>query len=148
MKVYEKCPENLRKNLTKTFGSIIGIEFKDSAVTISGKCNAKITKNMVFNVSIGFQDLQNSEGSDSKSRSYSLFLADTVQVVDGGESNLNFTASAKKRLKSCKIDIIDDEEEDEDDSEPDETRDFTNFGRGLRNKDAKDGFESTKNSSI
>lgn len=138
-KVNEKCPESLRKNLTKTFGSIIGIEFKDSAVMISPKCNAKVTKNMVFNVSIGFQDMQNADASNSKSKAYSLFLADTVQVVDGGESNLNFTAAAKKRLKSCKIDIIDDEEED-DGSEADEAdpeRDFTSFGRGLRNKESK-----------
>ena len=35
---------------------------------------------MVFNVNIGFQGLDNSDGKDGKSKKYSLFIGDTVLV--------------------------------------------------------------------
>lgn len=141
--VQSKCPDDLKRHLTKTFGSIIGIEFKDSAVTISAKCQAKLAKGMVFNVGVGLNDLSNSEASDPKNKKYSLFLADTVHIGDsGGESNVVLTASAKKRLKSCKINIIDEEgDEEESDNDLQEGRDFTKYGRGKRNADSNQAFQ-------
>lgn len=35
---------------------------------------------MVFNVSVGFSDLQNKEGKDSAAKKYALFVGDTAIV--------------------------------------------------------------------
>jgi len=35
---------------------------------------------MVFNVNVGFADLENKDGKDSASKKYALFIGDTVMV--------------------------------------------------------------------
>ena len=72
-------------------------------------------------------------------------MADTVHIGDsGGESNVVLTASAKKRLKSCKINIIDEEgDEEESDNDLQEGRDFTKYGRGKRNADSNQAFQGS-----
>lgn len=44
---------------------------------------------MVLNLSIGFSDLENPDGADSKSKNYALLVSDTVQVA--GDKCLLFT---------------------------------------------------------
>ena len=37
---------------------------------------------MVFNINLGFSDLENSESSDDRYKKYALFISDTVIVGD------------------------------------------------------------------
>lgn len=137
-KVVEACPEKYKGELTRTFGSVIGIEFRDSILTIQGKCHTKIKKGMVFNISIGFQNVDNPEGNDSKSKKVALFLSDTIEVTAEGGPNVNLTALVKKRFKSCKISIVDNDSDSIDEEKEEE--DLTNYGRGQRNADNKVSF--------
>jgi nucleosome binding factor SPN SPT16 subunit len=46
------------------------------------KNNAIVRKGMVFNINLGFSDLENSESSDDRYKKYALFISDTVLVGD------------------------------------------------------------------
>lgn len=72
----------LLDKLTKTLGFATGIEFRESSLVIGPKNNAVIKKGMVFNINLGFADLENTEASDDRYKKYSLFLSDTVVVVE------------------------------------------------------------------
>jgi len=72
----------LLDKMTKTLGFVTGIEFRESSLVIGPKNNSVIKKGMVFNVNLGFADLENSESSDDRYKKYSLFLSDTVVVAD------------------------------------------------------------------
>lgn len=72
----------LLDKMTKTLGFVTGIEFRESSLVIGPKNNAVIKKGMVFNVNLGFADLENSESSDDRYKKYSLFLSDTVVVAE------------------------------------------------------------------
>ena len=56
-------------NLTKNFGFVMGIEFREGTFSITANCNAVATKGMIFNVNIGFAGIVNKvyyENSNSK----------------------------------------------------------------------------------
>lgn len=67
-------------NLTKNFGFAMGIEFRESSLLIGPKTSAVAKKGMVFNVNVGLSNLTNPEASDEKSKTYALFIGDTVVV--------------------------------------------------------------------
>ncbi|RAL47053.1 hypothetical protein DM860_017094 [Cuscuta australis] len=80
--VVERDAPELVSNLTKSAGRGIGLEFEESGLRLDAN-NDKVRKEgMVFNVSLGFQNLQ-AETSNPKPGNFSLILADTV-VVTGG----------------------------------------------------------------
>lgn len=66
--------------MTKTLGFVTGIEFRESSLVIGPKNNAVIKKGMVFNVNLGFSDLENADSPDDRYKKYALFLSDTVVV--------------------------------------------------------------------
>jgi nucleosome binding factor SPN SPT16 subunit len=41
------------EHLTKNFGFVMGIEFREGTLSIAPNCDAKATKGMIFNVNIG-----------------------------------------------------------------------------------------------
>ncbi|KAK4019969.1 hypothetical protein OUZ56_001967 [Daphnia magna] len=129
--VKKEKPELLDK-MTKTLGFVTGIEFRESSLVIGPKNNAVIKKGMVFNVNLGFADLENPDSTDESYKKYALFLSDTVVVSQGPATVL--TAS-KKRIKNIGIFLKDEsgdeeEEEEEDDEKP--SRQPQNLGRGKR----------------
>ncbi|XP_057792000.1 FACT complex subunit SPT16-like [Salvia miltiorrhiza] len=79
--VNRDAPE-LVPHLTKSAGTGIGLEFRESGLTLNGKNERLLKEGMAFNVSLGFKDLQ-SKSSNPKSQNFSLLLADTVIVTDG-----------------------------------------------------------------
>ena len=106
---------------------------------------------MVFNLSIGFQNLENKEFTDPKDKNYSLFLADTVEVTSKNDENTIFTKDVKRKLKSVKI-LISEEDTDEDDDEVEINEggiyggvDTQKFGRGMRNSDMKTAIRDIEN---
>ncbi len=80
----------LLDKMTKTLGFVTGIEFRESSLVIGPKNTAVIKKGMVFNVNLGFADLENPDGSDDRYKKYALFLSDTVVVSEVSSLNAFF----------------------------------------------------------
>ena len=59
-----------------------GIEFRESSLLLSPKCQLPIRKGMLFNVNIGLAGLTNPEAQDTAGKTYSLFIGDTVLVAE------------------------------------------------------------------
>ncbi|KAJ3410484.1 FACT complex subunit spt16 [Chytridiales sp. JEL 0842] len=80
--VQEKRPE-LVSHFVKNAGYGIGIEFKESSFTLSPKSTKALMDGMIINLSLGFQNLENTEDKTGNSRNkvYSLLIADTVRVT-------------------------------------------------------------------
>ncbi|KAI3971744.1 hypothetical protein MKW92_002931 [Papaver armeniacum] len=74
---------NLLQYFTKSAGSGIGLEFSESILDINHTNNMAVNHGMVFNVSIGFQNLTDEDG-----KRFSLLLGDTVAVDDDGNSRV------------------------------------------------------------
>lgn len=70
----------LLDKMTKTLGFVTGIEFRESSLVIGPKNNAVVQKGMVFNVNLGFSDLDNTDSNDDRGQKCALFLSDTVVV--------------------------------------------------------------------
>ncbi|PPR85496.1 hypothetical protein GOBAR_AA35192 [Gossypium barbadense] len=94
--VVEKEAPELAANLTKTAGTGIGLEFRETGLSLNAKNDRILKPGMVFNVSLGFQNLQ-TETNNPKTRKYSVLLADTVIVA---EDNGNETLFSKTTLRS------------------------------------------------
>lgn len=105
-------------SLTKTFGSAMGIEFRESSLLIAPKCTALVRKGMVFNVYVGLSGLTNKEAADKEGKVYALFIGDTVLVVDKSEASplggAALLTQLKKKIKNVGIFLKDDDEDDED----------------------------------
>jgi len=59
---------------------VMGIEFREGSLLISSKSDVTAEKGMVFNINIGFSDLENPEAKSSEAKKYALYLGDTVLV--------------------------------------------------------------------
>jgi len=150
-KVREKCQgerPDLVEKLTPNFGFLIGIEFREANYLISNKCTAVVKNGMVFQVSIGFSDLENPDGKDSESKKYALFIGDTIQV-NKDEPAAVYT-QAKKKIENIGIFIKEDEDDDEDeDNKSDENKTvdvLTRSTRGaiIQNKTRSDTNQETQ----
>ncbi|KAJ3025663.1 UNVERIFIED_CONTAM: FACT complex subunit spt16 [Siphonaria sp. JEL0065] len=80
--VESKRPD-LVPHFVKNAGFAIGIEFKDSAYALSAKSSKVLQDGMTVNLSLGFQNIVNTEsdGKDPRNKVYSLLLADTVRIT-------------------------------------------------------------------
>ncbi|GLT88649.1 hypothetical protein SLE2022_066650 [Rubroshorea leprosula] len=108
--VVEKDAPELAANVTKTAGTGIGLEFRESGLSLNAKNDRVLKPGMVFNVSLGFQNLQ-SETNNPKTRKFSLLLADTVLV---GEKVPNvLTSKSSKAVKDVAYSFNEDDEEEE-----------------------------------
>ncbi|KAJ4721704.1 FACT complex subunit SPT16 [Melia azedarach] len=110
LSVVEKEAPELVPNLTKSVGTGLGLEFRESGLNLNAKNDRMVKAKMIFNVSIGFQNLQNQTGNP-KSQRFSLLLADTVIV---GEKNPEVvTSKSSKAVKDVAYSFNEDEEEEE-----------------------------------
>ncbi|PRQ48490.1 putative peptidase M24, FACT complex subunit Spt16p/Cdc68p, creatinase/Aminopeptidase P/Spt16 [Rosa chinensis] len=110
--VVEKEGPELAANLTKTAGTGIGLEFRESGLNLNAKNDRIFKPGMVFNVSLGFQNLQ-AQTKNPKTQIFSLLLADTVIV--GKESPEILTNVSSKAVKDVAYSFNDDDD-DEDES--------------------------------
>ncbi|KAI3448450.1 hypothetical protein Pfo_005115 [Paulownia fortunei] len=108
--VVERDAPELLSNLMKTAGTGIGLEFRESGLSLSAKNERVLKAGMVFNVSLGFQNLQ-AKTSNPKSQNFSLLLADTVIVTDDGRDVA--TSASSKSVKDVAYSFNEDEEEEE-----------------------------------
>ncbi|CCA69595.1 probable SPT16-general chromatin factor (Subunit of the heterodimeric FACT complex) [Serendipita indica DSM 11827] len=90
--VKQKRPE-LEGNFLKNIGHAMGLEFKESAYVLSAKNGRVLRTNMVFNLTIGFQDVK-----DEKGPAYTVHIADTVKI--GQERGVCLTDVARD-AKEC-----------------------------------------------
>ena len=108
--VVEKEAPELAANLTKTAGTGIGLEFRESGLNLNAKNDRILKPGMVFNVSLGFQNLQ-AQTKNPKTQIFSLLLADTVIV--GKESPEILTGISSKAVKDVAYSFNDDDDDDE-----------------------------------
>lgn len=102
--VIKKNAPELLPNLTKSAGTGIGLEFRESGLNLNPKNDRIIKAGMVFNVSLGLHNLQ-AETKSEKTKQYSLLLADTCLVPLE-----NLTASCSKLLKDVAYSFNDEDE--------------------------------------
>lgn len=103
-----KYPE-LEKHFPKNIGYGIGIEARDSNLIITAKSNRVLKAGMTLCITLGFSELENPKPQDSKSKIYSLLIADTVRVTDN--EPLVFTQGCPKDLKEAAFYFKDEEPE-------------------------------------
>ncbi|XP_057435713.1 FACT complex subunit SPT16-like [Lotus japonicus] len=103
--VVEKDAPELISNLTKSAGTSIGIEFRESGLNLNAKNEQIIKEGMVFNVSLGMQNLQN-----DNSKLFSLLLADTI-IINKDRTEV-LTTMSSKALKDVAYSFKEDEEEE------------------------------------
>ncbi|KAK6982924.1 FACT complex subunit SPT16-like isoform X1 [Biomphalaria glabrata] len=128
--VKKEHPE-LEDKMIKSFGFAMGIEFREASLLIAPKTRAPAKKGMVFNVNIGFADLDTKSG-DKKEKKAALFLGDTVLVNEGSPASVLTTT--KKLLKHIGIFLKDDEEDEEEEEDNSIEKEAEQLlGRGRRN---------------
>uniref|UniRef100_A0A1I7TTK9 FACT complex subunit n=1 Tax=Caenorhabditis tropicalis TaxID=1561998 RepID=A0A1I7TTK9_9PELO len=106
----EKSPklvENLNK---KELGFATGIEFRESRLSISAKCEETVQAGMAFIVYIGVDNIPNKKKGE-KGKPAAIAISDTVLVKEEGENEV-LTEKAKSRLKSNLIRFKDQENEE------------------------------------
>ncbi|KAL6851872.1 hypothetical protein ACP4OV_020057 [Aristida adscensionis] len=65
--------------LSKSCGTGIGIEFRESRLSLNEKNDLTLKEGMIFNVSLGFQNIPAKMG-DENMKEFSMLLADTVLI--------------------------------------------------------------------
>lgn len=80
----------------------MGIEFRESSLTINPKNTMTIQKGMVFSVHVGFAELSNPSAEDAAGKTYALFIGDTVLAGEAGPG-VELTAMSKKKISSIAI---------------------------------------------
>ncbi|KAG2311110.1 hypothetical protein Bca4012_025566 [Brassica carinata] len=109
LSVVEKEAPELVDKLTKSAGTGIGLEFRESGLNINAKNDKVLRSDMAFNVSLGFQNLECETESRSKNKKFSLLLADTVLVKQQGPDILT---KCSKSVKDVAYSFKEDEEEE------------------------------------
>ncbi|XP_057672853.1 FACT complex subunit spt16 [Diorhabda carinulata] len=130
LQLVKKEKPQLVDHLTKNFGFAMGIEFKENSLIIGPKTTVDAKKGMVFNLNIGFSNLENKEASEKEGKTYALFIGDTVLVNDGQPATA--LTISKKKMKNIGIFLKDDSDGEENDEEKENTPKTEILGRGKR----------------
>ena len=107
-----KAPE-LEKHFLKNIGGGIGFETRDTTLLINAKNTRQLKDGMTLGISPGFNDIGNPKPQDSKSKTYTLVLSDTIRVQGKTQDATNFTHNAAMDLGAVSFYFKDDEEEEE-----------------------------------
>lgn len=131
-----KRDKRLVDKFTKNCGFAMGIEFREGTLMLAPKSSSIARKGMVFNVAVGFSNLENKQATEAEAKTYALFVGDTVVVNDSNTPPTTLTQS-KKKLKSIAIIIKDDDDEEEEEEEKEENGKVDEvmkdaYGRGRR----------------
>lgn len=77
--IHKRRPE-LEPHFLKNCGFSMGIEYRESHYVLNSKNKRELKNGMIINLVLGFQDLENKDASDAAGKTYSLLLADTIEV--------------------------------------------------------------------
>ncbi|XP_037483204.1 FACT complex subunit SPT16-like [Triticum dicoccoides] len=105
--VFEKNAPELLPHLTKSAGTGIGLEFRESGLNLNAKNDRLIKEGMIFNVNLGLSNMQ-AETNNEKTKQFSLLLADTALVNDKAAEILT---NCSKAVKDVAYSFNEDEEE-------------------------------------
>ncbi|CAG8976476.1 hypothetical protein HYALB_00010612 [Hymenoscyphus albidus] len=105
--VKAKKPE-LEKHFVKNVGAGIGIEARDPTLVLNAKSGRVLRDGMTLSITTGFNDIENPNPQDKKSKIYSLGLSDTIRV--GMNDPVVFTGEAPSDLEGISFFFKDDEE--------------------------------------
>jgi nucleosome binding factor SPN SPT16 subunit len=105
--IKQKKPE-LEEHFVKTLGFGTGIDFRDSSYLVNAKNERTLRENMVFNLSLGFQNLPDPK---HKGKTYALLLTDTVRV--GKETGVLLTEGSRKVNEVMLDEDVESESEEE-----------------------------------
>lgn len=105
--IVEKEAPELAPYMTKSAGTGIGLEFRESGLNLNGKNDRMLKSGMIFNVSLGFQNLQ-TETKNPKTQKFSILLADTV-IIGGGSPEV-VTSACSKAVKDVAYSFGEEEE--------------------------------------
>eukprot|EP00898_Chlorokybus_atmophyticus_P001471 jgi/Chlat1/2324/Chrsp17S02801 len=95
--VIKRQNEELLPAFTKNVGCGIGLEFRENTYVLNAKNQLVARPGMAFNITVGFHNLTNPKASDSRAKTYSLLLADTI-IIREGEKPEVATAMAPKGI--------------------------------------------------
>lgn len=107
--VVKESPE-LLPYMTKSAGTGIGLEFRESGLSLNSKNDRVVKAGMVFNVTLGFHNLQ-TETNNPKIEKFSLLLADTVIVVNDKPPEV-LTSACSRATKDVFYSFNEDDEEE------------------------------------
>ena len=116
--------QHLLPHLPKSLGFSVGLEFKDTTYTFTEKTDKSLTfkANMVFNLSVGFQDVQLTDAERAKAKGsiknvekFSMLLGDTVKIVSTGPAEI--LTKGPSDWDKVSYTIKEDDDEDEEDEE-------------------------------
>ena len=111
--VNSKKPD-LAPKLTKNFGFVTGIEFREGQLVLTPKSEAKVAKGMTFAVCVGFEGLKNKKAKSPSEETYAIFVGDTVVVND--DKGAQLLTTAKRKAKNVSIHLKEDDDDDSDDN--------------------------------
>ncbi|RZR81081.1 hypothetical protein BHM03_00007228 [Ensete ventricosum] len=107
--VVQNEASELLPNLSKSAGTGIGLELCESGLRLNSKNDRLVRSGMVFNVSLGFQNLQ-TRTNNPRTEKFSLLLADTVIVTEKPLEVL--IARCSMAIKDVAYSINEEEEEE------------------------------------
>ncbi|RWW80940.1 hypothetical protein BHE74_00010697 [Ensete ventricosum] len=107
--VVQNEASELLPNLSKSAGTGIGLELCESGLGLNSKNDRLVRSGMVFNVSLGFQNLQ-TRTNNPRTEKFSLLLADTVIVTEKPLEVL--IARCSMAIKDVAYSINEEEEEE------------------------------------
>ena len=108
--IKSKKPE-MEKHFLKTIGAGIGIESRDPTLLINAKNTRQLKDMMTINFAPGFTDVENPDPQDKKSKTYALFVSDTVRIKGRSEEAGNLTKPAPVELGAISFYFKEEEEE-------------------------------------
>ena len=135
----QKYP-NLLPHLPKSLGFSVGLEFKDTTYTFTEKTdpNLKFKANMVFNLSVGFQDVVLTEAERAKAKGsiksvgkFSMLLGDTVKILPTGPAEVLTKAASEWDKISYTIKESEDDDDDDDDDDDEDDGDDAEEDQGV-----------------
>lgn len=105
--IKSKKPE-LEKHFMKNVGAGIGIETRDSTLILNAKSVRSLKDGVTLCVTTGFNDIENPNPQDKKSKTYSMVLSDTLRVTQSDA--VVFTGDAPSDSDAISFFFKDDEE--------------------------------------
>ncbi|EGR30454.1 metallopeptidase family m24, putative [Ichthyophthirius multifiliis] len=125
--IKEKIPQ-LQDKLPANFGYGIGLEFNEKNLEINSKNEKKIEEGMVFNVTVGFDNLEN-----EKSKKYAIQLSDTVAIRNAQMRNAVMTYKVSRKYEDVSYSIQDEDQDEEEQEDDLEKENIISDGRRTRN---------------
>ncbi|XP_014244216.1 FACT complex subunit spt16 isoform X2 [Cimex lectularius] len=126
----KKKKPSLIDNLTKNFGFVMGIEFKESSLAIAPKITATVIKGQVYNLNVGLSGLTNNDAKEKEGKTYALFIGDTVLVNEDAPATI--LTQSRKKMKNIGIFLKDGEEDEDEEEKENEPTPTPVLGRGKR----------------